>query len=81
MNMLSSKNRGTDKLLSDVKIAQRKTLEDHIKSDEEPEITSKVEFEKMVLRQPSNSKIWIQYISFMQQEEGISAARKIAEKA
>jgi len=35
----------------------------------------------MVLRQPSNSKIWIQYISFMQQEEGISAARKIAEKA
>jgi len=67
-------------LLSDIKIARRKTTQDSINSTLEPTITSQVDFEKMILRDPNNCKTWIQYISFMQQSEGLTSSRKTAER-
>lgn len=38
-------------------------------------------FEKEILRDPNSVELWVQYVSFVFEQNGISAARKLAHRA
>jgi rRNA biogenesis protein RRP5 len=80
MNQKSSKN-NSGALLNDIKIAKRKTTQDSIDATNAPEFASSQDFEKNILRNPNDSTLWIKYISWCQESDGLALARKTAERA
>lgn len=73
----ASKSQSSKDLLKDVKIVKRRNTEDSIQT----ELESKDHFEKNILRNPNNDELWIKYISYTQETEGLLSARKIADRA
>lgn len=47
----------------------------------EEQLNSRAEYEKEILSQPDSSFLWIKYISYVMESEGIQNARAIAERA
>lgn len=57
----------------------REAEQKYLKSEEE--INTESAFEKVLLKSPNSSFLWIKYIALMMEQEGIERARQLSERA
>jgi len=55
--------------------------EQQILEEDIDNVDSKEGYERLILRNPNSSYLWIRYLAFMMKIEGVKAARKVIEKA
>lgn len=53
--------------------------EQQILEEDIDNVDSKEGYERLILRNPNSSYLWIRYLAFMMKVEGVKAARKVIE--